>query len=100
MNKKALCCRCFYLLRSLESIKKIKNNSEDIETTKDMLIQTGYEAGKGYSYTCKNLDKNRGICKIYNRRPSICRNYPKDGKCAREKECETASICNGLKKST
>ena len=54
----------------------------DIEQIANMIIYLDRgEKNDLYLYTCGNLDKETGNCKIYEDRPSMCREYPYGKKC-------------------
>lgn len=46
----------------------------------EMLIDTGERSwDDNVVYTCKHLDRDTGLCSIYDRRPKLCRTYPENG---------------------
>jgi len=52
--------------------------------------------GWAHHYTCKHLDRESGVCTIYDIRPHICKTFPDEGDCP-YKNCKTYDICNGVK---
>lgn len=117
-NDTSLCCRRYFLpvgpkeLR--EDYEKWKKKEpfrwKEIELVYPMSRHLGVfkctVGGKPteeyqHHYSCKMLDKETGVCTIYDIRPDMCRKYPYDGveevKACIEKGCQTFDICNGIK---
>jgi Fe-S-cluster containining protein len=88
MTCNGACCEGFPLLLSKEMLMRRYQNSEDANGTllemkmvAEMVIPIQNEAvvhnGKRYFwFTCKNFDKQTRRCRIYEKRPSLCRSYP------------------------
>ena len=81
------CCERFHFRNndSPADLKAQAARSRDPETKQiaEMVIYLDYstrdiEGGEGHPthwYTCKNFDPVTRLCKIYETRPSMCRNY-------------------------
>jgi len=118
--KTALCCRCFIIENSPKELRRLYDTwktslndplevtglFDDISVLYPMLKYIGLHKqdadGKPtiksyHHYTCKHLDREKGICTIYDIRPELCRAFPinKEEVCCQK--CETRHICNGLK---
>lgn len=71
--------------------------SEEHRVVLDMLIELGEgtanptapdeEGDFGMFYGCKHHDENSGDCRIYERRPAMCREYPYRGISCKYKSC-------------
>jgi Fe-S-cluster containining protein len=98
----------FYLSTPHDRVDDLRTSMYDGEQIADMVIPlTVAEANtrlerfgsdreygrdsEGYVYTCRNLDERTRLCKIYEERPQMCRDYPyaRDGGC--EYECDYCS---------
>jgi Fe-S-cluster containining protein len=102
----AMCCRRFTLPCSPEDLKKNYQLCKDIDTVVDMVIYLGYKAENvlgeptdyyQHLYSCKHLNKRKGTCKIYEKRPAMCSGFPYNAECGL-KQCGTYKFCNGTKK--
>lgn len=95
-----LCCAAFYWPRTLTEMRKWPELSFDGEQIRDMLIPlTPKEANdryahfssgrkskfkwknRGHHFTCKNWDEDTRLCRIYEDRPTMCRDYPYGQEC-------------------
>lgn len=119
----ALCCRNFTLPYSPEEIKERylecldafeKNDSHGAKRIKDillvypMLVYLGFYSVSGselggksgevtaHRYTCKHLDREKGVCTIYDIRPHLCRSYPDPKGHCEYLNCASRSFCNGI----
>lgn len=50
------------------------------------MIAKAFKRQRRFVYTCKNLDKKTGNCKVYDERPKMCRTFP-DGTYCEFKKC-------------
>lgn len=94
------CCAAFHLPRTISEMRKNPNRIFDGEQIADMIIpltpkeaRERYErfAGKptnafpwkwrGHHFTCKNWDEETRLCRIYEDRPMMCRDYPYGQEC-------------------
>jgi len=94
------CCAAFYWPRTLADMKKHPDAGYDGPQIRDMLVPlTPKEArerherfsGKkvaafswkhrGHHFTCKNWDEETRLCKVYETRPQMCRDYPYGQEC-------------------
>lgn len=108
----AVCCRFFVVGGKdpqgvLESYAKVCKNIETDKENKlesglintdnkrffEMLVYLGRFKKNSYAYTCLNLDREKGQCKIYKDRPYICVKYTV---CEHE-GCKTANICSATR---
>lgn len=98
-----LCCAAFYWPRTLAWMRKNPNAMFDGPQIADMLIPltpkeareryerfAGAEAVvpsgfkwkyRGHHFTCKNWDEETRLCRIYEDRPTMCRDYPYGQEC-------------------
>ena len=82
------CCERFFLPRSpLELWTQyedwlIAGMSSELDIDKIAPMVTPLEQeGSGYWYSCKHFDTETRLCKIYESRPNMCRDYPYDSPC-------------------
>ena len=77
------CCRFFSLTEPYEEVqtKEWQDKYVDGEEIAAMVIPLNAVPSriKSYYYTCKHFDGKN--CTNYEDRPSMCSNYPYDGKC-------------------
>jgi Fe-S-cluster containining protein len=98
----ASCCRRFFLPAPPERLGELgcairKGEIEDRDDTlkiSEMIIpieESSDLENPGFWYTCKNLDQESGLCKIYDDRPEMCREYPYGYECVHcHSACGTA----------
>lgn len=88
------CCERFFLPAKMNEIWKHYEDFiltgvmkwEDLDKIAPMVIPLDDEglegeSEKGYWYTCKHWDQETRLCKIYEQRPQMCRNYPYSSPC-------------------
>lgn len=104
------CCAAFYWPRTVTYMRKHAGQMYDGEQIRDMLIpltpkeaRERYEkfSGKttnayvwknrGHHFTCKNWDEETRLCKVYEDRPAMCRDYPYGQECQ-----HGCGACGGL----
>ena len=86
------CCSSFYLSTSLPELWEqyqqailgtldySDNSIEDIMIIAPMIYEV--EVGEeGQKYSCRHWDRETFKCKIYDKRPTMCRDYPYQTKC-------------------
>lgn len=88
------CCLGFVLPYSLEMLKRkaqhgigANGSAKEMRFLADMVVPLQNQAvdsrkGKRFAYTCKHLDLDTRKCAAYEKRPSLCRTYPDNQKCA------------------
>lgn len=78
------CCERLFYPRTPEGLKQDYEDKhkrdEDIVEIYHMLELLELD-GIGGWYTCLNWDKESKLCKIYDERPQMCRDYPYDSPC-------------------
>lgn len=87
------CCRGFFLPMSPIEIdfdlKRLAlgkaNKWKEIDKIGKIVIYKGFY-NRGNRYDCRNLDLKTGLCKDYENRPTMCREYPY-GKACEAKRC-------------
>ncbi len=79
-SKCGLCCLNIKMNITPEQfeINKIKHKNIDNDYTSFLrLLEYKNKNEKGeFIYYCSNLDKETLLCKVYENRPIVCRNYP------------------------
>ncbi len=80
-KKCGCCCENIYVRHGKDLIK----SKEDFEKIKDTDSYSFYQhitiVGKddfGLIFSCDRFDKEKRLCTMHNKRPSICRNYPSE----------------------
>ncbi|KKM92697.1 hypothetical protein LCGC14_1215730 [marine sediment metagenome] len=88
------CCEVFKLPFSPDGLRvAVKSTEEgrkgykDIEVIEDMVIPLGKVmnmSGEGqdfWNYACRHFDSEKKLCKIYEKRPDMCRKYGEEHPC-------------------
>jgi len=92
------CCRRFTLPYPPEQLKEKylawyrrdyerETIPQDIHLIYPMVTYLGFMRSEPYQqnelhwYTCKHLDEETSLCKIYEIRPKMCREFPYESKC-------------------
>ena len=83
------CCERFYIGQSQEELAQLAidypddPDSQEIAKMVILLGPSDHQEGKvgGFWYTCKNWDDQTRLCKIYESRPQMCRDYPYSSPC-------------------
>jgi len=81
------CCRYIPLLRGIKGVLRhcikeadkdfIRKHWHQIAAPKEHINRhSRYIYGNWQWFECDMLDKQRNLCKCYDKRPDICRNYP------------------------
>jgi len=98
------CCAVFYLPHTITHFRKNKETIQDGEYIADMVIpltpkeareragQFGSSAepkwdSRGHHFTCRHWDEKTRLCKAYDARPAMCRNYPYGEPCPLGRDC-------------
>jgi Fe-S-cluster containining protein len=89
------CCSEFYLPFDKEAIALITDapGETEIAYIKDMVIHltdfvNPVNGDKGGLYTCKHWNSVTKLCKEYEKRPRMCRDYPYGKKCQYDASCD------------
>src|SRR5277367_6448995 len=90
------CCSRFYMPikgEALAKIPMINGTVEEANFIKDMVIfiedypiVDGVEDPGAY-YTCRHWDTQTRLCKAYEQRPSMCKDFPYGDQCPHESNC-------------
>lgn len=105
------CCAAFYWPRTITEQRRRAAETYDGEQIADMLVRltpkqareryekfSGKQSGlhyswkhRGHYFTCKNWDEDTRLCKIYEDRPAMCRDFPYGTECP-----HGCGFCGGL----
>jgi Fe-S-cluster containining protein len=104
------CCAAFYWPRTISYMREHGESMYDGAQIRDMLIpltpkqaRERYEKFSGQStdsykwkhrghfFTCKNWDEDTRLCRIYEDRPAMCRDYPYGQECQ-----HGCGVCGGM----
>lgn len=97
----AICCRKFHFPLTTKQLKadyllwknRFPHNWQEIWMIHPMVIFLGKDKKGKLRYTCKNLQRETGVCMIYENRPSMCSGYPYQKKVCEYEECESKQCC-------
>jgi Fe-S-cluster containining protein len=98
MTCTGLCCKKFYLPVKYDELMKtegsLNGSVEEREFIKDMVIwledykKTSEEdTHEGAYYTCRYWDTETHLCKVYEKRPIMCKGFPYKRKCKYDENC-------------
>lgn len=88
------CCEVIRFPLDMEGIRKALADTregirkwKDIETIEDMVVPLGKAlnlSGEGqdfYNFACRHFDRENKLCKIYDKRPDMCRDFGESVPC-------------------
>lgn len=108
------CCAVFYLSEHRDTREEWPTRIKDGEFIADMVIpltwpearkraerfgNTFTDAGRrsaGHLYTCRHWDEETRLCKSYETRPGLCRNYPYGDPCSLGQGCQAGCCATEL----
>lgn len=75
------CCETIYQPFDPDRLVEMADTLMDGQQVAEMLVPTGEISGSSHHYKCKNWDPDTRLCKIYDDRPTMCRDYPYGNPC-------------------
>lgn len=76
------CCEAFFLDVMPDELHTLVATDVDGPMLFGMLIPLWPDSRQGHWYTCANLDPDSKLCRVYDKRPRMCRDYPGEHVCS------------------